>query len=236
LSSTPNVFFSASTAASSFCAGAAGAGAARVSVAAEPSVRAACAAAAAHFSQPMQTSAALAAQRAGLGLDQGSECAQLARQLPVRFEGDRIFLDGQDVSESIRTEEAGMAASQVSVHPPVRDALTELQRSFRRLPGLVADGRDMGTVIFPDATLKVFLTASAGRRAQRRHKQLISKGISVTLAAIESDLEARDARDKSRSAAPLKPAQDALQLDNSELSIEASIDQMLVWWQGKRPL
>ena len=179
---------------------------------------------------------ALAAQRAGLSLDQGSECAQLARQLPVRFEGDRVFLDGQDVSESIRTEEAGMAASQVSVHPPVRDALTELQRSFRRLPGLVADGRDMGTVIFPDATLKVFLTASAGRRAQRRHKQLISKGISVTLAAIESDLEARDARDKSRSAAPLKPAQDALQLDNSELSIEASIDQMLVWWQGKRPL
>jgi len=179
---------------------------------------------------------ALAAQRAGLSLDQGAEVAQLARQLPVRFEGDRIFLDGQDVSEAIRTEEAGMAASQVSVHPPVRDALTELQRSFRRLPGLVADGRDMGTVIFPDATLKVFLTASAGRRAQRRHKQLISKGISVTLAAIESDLEARDARDKSRSAAPLKPAQDALQLDNSELSIEASIDQMLVWWQGKRPL
>jgi len=179
---------------------------------------------------------ALAAQRAGLSLDQGAEVAQLARQLPVRFEGDRIFLDGQDVSEAIRTEEAGMAASQVSVHPPVRDALTELQRSFRRLPGLVADGRDMGTVIFPDATLKVFLTASAGRRAQRRHKQLISKGISVTLAAIESDLKARDARDKLRSAAPLKPAQDALQLDNSELSIEASIDQMLVWWQGKRPL
>ncbi len=179
---------------------------------------------------------ALAAQRAGLSLDQGSEVAQLARQLPVRFDGERIFLDGQDVSEDLRTEEAGMAASQVSVHPPVRDALTELQRSFRRLPGLVADGRDMGTVIFPDATLKVFLTASASRRAQRRHKQLISKGISVTLAAIESDLEARDARDKSRSAAPLKPAQDALQLDNSELSIEASIDQMLVWWQGKRPL
>jgi len=179
---------------------------------------------------------ALAAQRVGLSLDQGSEVAQLARQLPVRFDGERIFLDGQDVSEDLRTEEAGMAASQVSVHPPVRDALTELQRSFRRLPGLVADGRDMGTVIFPDATLKVFLTASASRRAQRRHKQLISKGISVTLTAIESDLEARDARDKSRSAAPLKPAQDALQLDNSELSIEASIDQMLVWWQGKRPL
>jgi 3-phosphoshikimate 1-carboxyvinyltransferase len=178
---------------------------------------------------------ALAAQRAGLSLDAGPQVAQLARQLPVRFEGDRIFLDGQDVSEAIRTEEAGMAASQVSVHPSVRDALTALQHSFRRLPGLVADGRDMGTVIFPDATLKVFLTASAERRSQRRHKQLISKGISVTLPAIESDLKARDARDKSRSAAPLKPAQDALQLDNSELSIEASIDQMLVWWQGKRP-
>ena len=179
---------------------------------------------------------ALAAQRAGLSLDDGPQVAQLARRLPVRFESDRIFLDGQDVSEDLRTEEAGMAASQVSVHPPVRDALTELQRSFRRLPGLVADGRDMGTVIFPDAALKVFLTASAERRAQRRHKQLISKGNSVTLSAIEQDLKARDARDSTRSTAPLKPAQDALQLDNSELSIEASIEQMLVWWQGKRPL
>jgi 3-phosphoshikimate 1-carboxyvinyltransferase len=129
-----------------------------------------------------------------------------------------------------------MAASQVSAHPQVRAALIELQRGFRQLPGLVTDGRDMGTVIFADAPLKVFLTASAARRAQRRHKQLISKGISVTLAAVESDLEARDARDSSRSSAPLKPADDALLLDNSELSIEASIDQLLLWWQGKRSI
>ncbi len=179
---------------------------------------------------------ALAATRAGVSLDDGPAVAAIAGALPVRFEGDRAYLAGQDVSEDIRTEAAGMAASRVSVHPQVRAALISLQQSFRRLPGLVADGRDMGTVIFPDARLKVFLTASAARRAERRHKQLISKGNSVTLADIESDLKERDARDSSRSAAPLKPAQDALLLDNSELSIEASIEQMLVWWQGKRPL
>ncbi len=179
--------------------------------------------------------AALAAERAGVSLDDGAAVAAIARSLPLRFQADRVFLAGQDVSDDIRTEPAGMAASRVSVHPEVRAALTDLQRGFRRLPGLVTDGRDMGTVIFADATLKVFLTASAARRAQRRHKQLISKGISVTLAAIESDLKARDERDSSRSTAPLKPAQDALLLDNSELSIESSIEQLLLWWQGKRP-
>jgi len=179
---------------------------------------------------------ALAAQKAGVALDQGARVAELARALPLRFEGDRVYLDGQDICDDIRTEQAGMAASQVSAHPQVRAALIELQRGFRQLPGLVTDGRDMGTVIFADAPLKVFLTASAARRAQRRHKQLISKGISVTLAAVESDLEARDARDSSRSSAPLKPADDALLLDNSELSIEASIDQLLLWWQGKRSI
>jgi 3-phosphoshikimate 1-carboxyvinyltransferase len=180
--------------------------------------------------------AALAAQRAGVSLEQAGAVARLARELPLRFEGDRIYLDGQDISDDIRTEQAGMAASQVSVHPEVRTALVALQHGFRRLPGLVSDGRDMGTVIFADAPLKVFLTASAARRAQRRHKQLISKGISVTLAAVEADLEARDARDSSRSTAPLKPADDALLLDNSDLSIEASIEQVLVWWQGKRSI
>jgi 3-phosphoshikimate 1-carboxyvinyltransferase len=180
--------------------------------------------------------AALAAQRAGVSLEQAGAVARLARELPLRFEGDRIYLDGQDISDDIRTEQAGMAASQVSVHPEVRTALVALQHGFRRLPGLVSDGRDMGTVIFADAPLKVFLTASAARRAQRRHKQLISKGISVTLAAVESDLEARDARDSSRSAAPLKPADDALLLNNSDLSIEASIEQVLLWWQGKRSI
>jgi len=109
-----------------------------------------------------------------------------------------------------------------------------LQHGFARLPGLLADGRDMGTVIFPDAPLKVFLTASAEKRAQRRHKQLISKGFSTTIDTLGADLEARDARDTQRSVAPLKPAQDALQLDNSSLTIDESVAQVLDWWQSKQ--
>jgi 3-phosphoshikimate 1-carboxyvinyltransferase len=115
----------------------------------------------------------------------------------------------------------------------VRTALVALQHSFARLPGLLADGRDMGTVIFPHAPLKVFLTASAAKRAERRYKQLISKGFSAKLDLLRADLEARDARDMSRSVAPLQPAQDALQLDNSDLSIEQSVAQVLNWWQSK---
>ncbi len=180
---------------------------------------------------------AYAALQAGLVLDSAHEAtiAQLARSLPVRFEGDTVWLGDQDVSDAIRTEEAGMNASKVSVLPAVRTALVALQHSFQRLPGLLADGRDMGTVIFPQAPLKVFLTASAAQRAERRHKQLISKGFSTTLDSLRADLEARDARDSSRSVAPLKPAQDALQLDNSALSIEASVDQVLAWWKAKQP-
>ncbi len=179
----------------------------------------------------------LAATRAGLPLDASAEqaIANLARTLPVRFQGEQVWLGADDVSEAIRTEEAGMNASRVSALPAVRTALVALQHRFRQLPGLLADGRDMGTVIFPDAPLKVFLTASAAKRAERRHKQLISKGFSVTLDSLRADLEARDARDSSRSVAPLKPAQDALSLDNSELSIEASVDQVLAWWQRKQP-
>jgi 3-phosphoshikimate 1-carboxyvinyltransferase len=178
---------------------------------------------------------AYAALQAGLDLAHDEEpIAALARHLPVRFEGDQIWLANNNVSEAIRTEEAGMNASKVSVLPKVRTALVALQHSFRRLPGLVADGRDMGTVIFPDAALKVFLTADAAQRAQRRHKQLISKGFSVTLEGLRADLEARDARDASRSVAPLKPAQDAVSLDNSSLSIEASVQQVLTWWQSKQ--
>ena len=179
----------------------------------------------------------LAATRAGLPLDASAEqaIADLARILPVRFQGEQVWLGADDVSEAIRTEEAGMNASRVSALPAVRKALVALQHSFRQLPGLLADGRDMGTVIFPEAPLKVFLTASAAKRAERRHKQLISKGFSVTLDSLRADLEARDARDSSRSVAPLKPAQDALSLDNSELSIEASVDQVLAWWQRKQP-
>ena len=178
---------------------------------------------------------AYAALQAGLDLAHDEEpIAALARHLPVRFEGDQIWLANSNVSDAIRTEEAGMNASKVSVLPKVRTALVALQHSFRRLPGLVADGRDMGTVIFPDAALKVFLTADAAQRAQRRHKQLISKGFSVTLEGLRADLEARDARDASRSVAPLKPAQDAVSLDNSSLSIEASVQQVLTWWQSKQ--
>ena len=179
----------------------------------------------------------LAATRAGLPLDPSAEpaIADLARTLPVRFQGEQVWLGADDVSEAIRTEKAGMNASRVSALPAVRTALVALQHRFRQLPGLLADGRDMGTVIFPDAPLKVFLTASAAKRAERRHKQLISKGFSVTLDSLRADLEARDARDSSRSVAPLKPAQEALSLDNSELSIEASVDQVLAWWQRKQP-
>ncbi len=178
---------------------------------------------------------AFAAARAGVALDDEAGIARIARTLPVRFQGDRIFLGAEDVSTAIRTEEAGMAASKVSVHREVRTALMALQHSFRQLPGLVADGRDMGTVIFPDATLKIYLSASVRHRAERRHKQLISKGIPTTIAAIQQDLEARDARDMSRPTAPLKPADDARLLDNSDLSIEQSLEQVMDWWQGTRP-
>ena len=179
---------------------------------------------------------AYAAGRAGVALDDAAGVAAIAAALPVRFDGDKVLLAGEEVSDAIRTESAGMAASQVSVHAPVREALLALQRGFRQLPGLVADGRDMGTVIFPDAALKVFLTASARCRAGRRHKQLISKGISATLAGIEQDLEARDLRDSSRQSAPLRPAQDARLLDNSELTVEQSTSLLIDWWLGNRPL
>ena len=180
----------------------------------------------------------LAMRRAGLSADAQHEAqiAALAAALPLQFTEGKVLLAGEDVSDEIRTEAAGMDASRVSTLPAVREALLALQQRFRQLPGLVADGRDMGTVIFPDATLKVFLTASAAERAERRHKQLISKGISTTLDSLRSDLEARDARDSSRSVAPLKPAQDARHLDNSQLSIEQSIDQVLDWWQQVQPI
>ncbi|UUZ75184.1 bifunctional 3-phosphoshikimate 1-carboxyvinyltransferase/cytidylate kinase [Polaromonas sp. P1(28)-13] len=178
---------------------------------------------------------AFAATRAGVSLDDGAGVAQIARALPVRFQGDRVFLEAEDVSEAIRSEAAGMAASKVSAHPQVREALLDLQHGFRQLPGLVADGRDMGTIVFPDAPLKIYLTASALHRAERRHKQLISKGNSTTIAEIQQDLEARDACDMSRQTAPLKPADDARLLDNSDLSIEKSVDQVIDWWQGTRP-
>ena len=181
----------------------------------------------------------LAAERAGWSIQeadlrepaQAQRLADMAQHLPVRFEGERIWLDGQDVSDAVRTESAGMAASRVSAVPAVREALMALQLGMRRLPGLVADGRDMGTVVFPGAPLKVFLTASAEQRAQRRHKQLISKGIPANIDSLLADLRARDERDTQRTTAPLKAAEDALTLDNSSLTIEASVTQVLDWWQ-----
>ncbi|VTU34743.1 3-phosphoshikimate 1-carboxyvinyltransferase [Variovorax sp. PBL-H6] len=179
----------------------------------------------------------LAMRRSGLEADAAHESriAELARNLPLRFADGKVLLAGEDVTDAIRTEAAGMDASRVSALPTVRQALLALQKSFRRLPGLVADGRDMGTVVFPDAALKVYLTASAAQRAERRHKQLISKGISTTLAGLRADLEARDLRDSSRSVAPLKPAPDARLLDNSTLSVEQSVEQVLALWQEVQP-
>ncbi|PZP29334.1 MAG: bifunctional 3-phosphoshikimate 1-carboxyvinyltransferase/cytidylate kinase [Roseateles depolymerans] len=177
----------------------------------------------------------LAARRAGLDLDDGVAVAALVPTLALSFRDGHVFLGSEDVSARLRAEATGLLASQVAVHPQVRQALHQLQLDFRRLPGLVADGRDMGTTIFPDAPLKIFLTASAATRAERRYKQLIAKGISANIEGLREDLEARDARDKARSASPLEPAQDAQLLDNSQLSIEASVDQVLAWWQLRRP-
>ena len=192
-----------------------------------------------HFldSGAMYRITAYAALQAGLVIDPAHETAiaQLAKGLPVRFDGGRVYLGNEDVTDAIRTEEAGMNASRVSALPSVRTALVDLQHGFQRLPGLVADGRDMGTVIFPDAPLKLFLTASAACRAERRYKQLISKGFQANIDDLRADLEARDARDSSRSVAPLKPAQDALVLDNSTLTIEQAVNQVMNWWLERQP-
>ncbi|MCW5658635.1 MAG: bifunctional 3-phosphoshikimate 1-carboxyvinyltransferase/cytidylate kinase [Burkholderiaceae bacterium] len=176
---------------------------------------------------------ALAAMRRDVAADDADALGRVAASLALRFEADTVWLDGADVTLALRHEEVGKLASHVSALPAVRQALHALQLSFRRVPGLVADGRDMGTVVFPDASLKVFLTASAAMRAERRLKQLISKGISATLPDLRAELEARDARDVNRAVSPLKPAPDALQLDNSSLTIEQSADRVLQWWNER---
>jgi 3-phosphoshikimate 1-carboxyvinyltransferase len=181
---------------------------------------------------------ALAAMRAGLldaePLDEAA-IAELAAHLPLSFKPGRIRLGTEEVTDALREEGVGLAASRVSALPAVRHALHELQLSFRRPPGLVADGRDMGTVVFTDAPLKVFLTASAAQRAERRHKQLISKGVAANIDSLRADLEARDLRDSTRAVAPLKPAEDAQLLDNSTLTIEASVETVLEMWAQRRP-
>jgi 3-phosphoshikimate 1-carboxyvinyltransferase len=175
----------------------------------------------------------------GVDLDDAAALARLAAALDLRFgsgaEAGRLWLRGREISGVLRAESSGLAASRVAAHAAVRQALHGLQLAFRRVPGLVCDGRDMGTVIFPDAPLKVFLTASAEQRALRRHKQLISKGIPATLDSLRADLAERDARDKGRAIAPLEPAEDAMLLDNSQMDIESSVAQVLSWWQARRP-
>jgi len=164
----------------------------------------------------------------------GDDPAKTAAGLDVEFHGPFVLLNKQDVTEHLRSEAIGNHASEVAKLPAVREALLARQRAFRRPPGLVADGRDMGTVVFPDAILKVFLTASVEVRARRRYKQLIDKGNSANLAALSRDLEERDQRDAAREVAPLKPAADAVSVDSSELTIDEVVDRVLKQYQERK--
>ncbi|HQS99993.1 MAG: cytidylate kinase [Hydrogenophilales bacterium 16-64-46] len=170
---------------------------------------------------------ALAAMKAGVALDDEVGVAALAAALPATFRDGMVWLAGEDVTDAIRAEAVGEGASKVAALPAVRAALLDRQRAYRQPPGLVADGRDMGTVVFPDAETKVFLTASAEARAERRYKQLIEKGNSASLLALVADMQARDARDTARAVAPLKPAPDALLLDTTHMGIEAAVQAVL---------
>jgi cytidylate kinase len=175
---------------------------------------------------------ALASEKRGIEAKNGPELGLLVPKLLISFENGQVFLDGEDVTDAIRTENIGLRASTVAVHPEVRSALVGLQRSFRQSPGLVADGRDMASVIFPDAVLKVFLTATVAARAERRYKQLIAKGISAKLSDLLQDLQERDARDCSRGTAPLLIADGAKVLETSDLSIDQAVKTVLDWYQS----
>jgi cytidylate kinase len=175
---------------------------------------------------------ALAGQLGGLGADDAEGHAQLALRMNVSFAsapdgGERVLLEGREVTAEVRSEKGGQGASRVAAWPAVRAALVERQRAFARAPGLVADGRDMGTVIFPTAELKVFLTASAEERAQRRYKQLKDKGSDVSLPGLSREIAERDKRDSTRAVAPLKPAPDAAVIDSTGLTIEEVVDRVL---------
>ena len=172
---------------------------------------------------------ALSAMRAGVALDDEHTVAKLGAELPATFANGDIFLAGEEVGAAIRAEEVGNSASKIAALPAVRQALYGLQLGFRKAPGLVADGRDMGTVIFPNARLKVFLTASVEARAERRYKQLIGKGISANMEGLLADLQARDERDTHRSVAPLVPAEGAYILDTSDMTVDEAVEQVLHW-------
>ncbi len=167
--------------------------------------------------------AALQATRLAVSLEDEPALARIAACLPVEFSGDQILLDGEDVSRAIREPAIGNAASRIAVYPSVRTALLGRQQAFRQAPGLVADGRDMASVVFADAPLKVFLTAAVATRAQRRHKQLIEKGFSAKLTDLQIDLERRDARDENRAVAPLKPLKESVVIDSSLMDLESVI-------------
>lgn len=178
---------------------------------------------------------ALSAMKNGVALDDEARVAELASALPASFRDGAVWLLNEDVSEAIRAEAVGEGASKVAALPAVRAALLDRQRAYRQAPGLVADGRDMGTVIFPDAVAKVFLTASAEARAERRYKQLIDKGNSASLSALVADMQARDARDTSRLVAPLKPAPDALFLDTTSMGVESAVRAVLDHYASCEP-
>jgi CMP/dCMP kinase len=175
---------------------------------------------------------ALAGKRAGIALEEAESLGRLALKFDIRFGADSrgeeiVWLDGQQVTGDIRTEQAGNDASKVASHPAVRAALLDRQRRFAVAPGLVADGRDMGTTVFPHADVKIFLTASAQERAMRRHKQLKEKGVAATLAALSLEIAERDERDSKRSASPLVASADAVQLDTTGMSVEGVIENVL---------
>ena len=177
---------------------------------------------------------ALAARRQGVSWQDETALAALAQTLDISFEHGEILLDGTVVSQDVRTEDMSRGASEVAIHPAVRRALVGLQHSFRRPPGLVADGRDMATVIFPDAGTKIYLTASAEVRAERRHKQLMEKGIDANLSEILQDLQQRDARDSQRLIAPLQKSAEAALLETSNLTIEEAVQSVLTQHRESR--
>ena len=167
----------------------------------------------------------------GIGLDDELRLAALAAALPARFEAERVLFQGRDVTTAIRSEVASAGASRVAVLPAVRAALLERQRAYRQPPGLVAEGRDMGSVVFPEAPLKVFLTASVEARAERRFRQLIEKGLPANIASLSKELAERDARDSARPVAPLKQCADAHLLDTTALTVEQAVSRIIEWWR-----
>ncbi|MEY3201750.1 MAG: hypothetical protein RIR70_1300 [Pseudomonadota bacterium] len=172
------------------------------------------------------------ALQAGLDLADEPRLAALARALPVRFEADRVIYQGDDISLAIRSEAASAAASRVAVLPAVREALLDRQRAYSQPPGLVAEGRDMASVVFPQAQLKVFLTASVEARAIRRYKQLMEKGLPANIAHLSKELAERDLRDATRSVAPLKQSEGAHLLDTTHLGVDEAVSRIVGWWRG----